>query len=391
MYRATQDRVLPTTVIGSLPRPEWYTETLGKRSFVEAMVNSRFREQYCDAVSAYLSDQVTAGLDVCTDGDCRFDTDVGGQSWFTYPLNRLGGFDHDNAPDPAPSTTMPWFARGSILHEWIEARLVYTITGPVNRGTLQYAALWKAAQRLTDKPVKFGTITAELIAQSARDLHYKDRRERIMAVSDALNTELHDLADAGCPVIQMEEPQIHSTAVRGTNDGVITPQFLVDVFNNTVRGLRAKTEVWCHTCWGNPYQQRLYDETPSYRAALAALNRLDCDALTFETCSSAGRDFEAIGREIADKKIAIGAIDHHTLQVERPEQVAALVRAATAHIPPERLIVASDCGMGRDGMSRKHAFYKMVALVLGTNAVRRELGLAEAHCLAADGRYSLTQ
>jgi 5-methyltetrahydropteroyltriglutamate--homocysteine methyltransferase len=46
--------------------------------------------------------------------------------------------------------------------------------------------------------------------------------------------------------------------------------------------------------------------------------------------------------------------------------------------------------MGREGMSRRHATYKMIAMVLGTNIVRRELGIAEAECLAADPRYSLT-
>lgn len=52
-------------------------------------------------------------------------------------------------------------------------------------------------------------------------------------------------------------------------------------------------------------------------------------------------------------------------------------------------MISADCGMGREGMSRRHAFYKMVALVLGTNIVRKELGLPQAECLAADGRYSL--
>ena len=45
--------------------------------------------------------------------------------------------------------------------------------------------------------------------------------------------------------------------------------------------------------------------------------------------------------------------------------------------------------MGREGMSRRHAFYKIVALVQGTNIVRRELGLPVADCLAADPRFSL--
>jgi 5-methyltetrahydropteroyltriglutamate--homocysteine methyltransferase len=123
---------------------------------------------------------------------------------------------------------------------------------------------------------------------------------------------------------------------------------------------------------------------------LEALAQLDADAITFETCSSGTGDLKAIGEAIKDKKVVIGVIDHHTLQVERPDQVAALIRAALEYVPAERLIVSSDCGMGREGMGRRHATYKMVAMVLGTNIVRKELGLPEAECLAADPRYSLT-
>jgi 5-methyltetrahydropteroyltriglutamate--homocysteine methyltransferase len=156
-----------------------------------------------------------------------------------------------------------------------------------------------------------------------------------------------------------------------------------------VRGLGKKTEIWCHTCWGNPAQQRIFVQVQSYTPALDPLNRVDADVITFECCSSGGLDFEAVAKRIPDKKIAIGVVDHHTLQVETPDEVAAVIRRALKHIPKERLVISSDCGMGREGMSRRHAFYKMVSLVQGTNIVRRELGLPEALCLAADDRYSL--
>ena len=94
MYRATKDIILPTTITGSLPRPSWYTENLGTRHFLEAMVSRRFREQYEDALTCFLRDQELAGLDIVTDGDCRFDDDVGGQSWTAYPPNHMSGFDH---------------------------------------------------------------------------------------------------------------------------------------------------------------------------------------------------------------------------------------------------------------------------------------------------------
>ena len=211
-----------------------------------------------------------------------------------------------------------------------------------------------------------------------------------MDISNAMREELLDVAAAGCPIIQMEEPNIHLIGIQrgGTGTG-LGIEFFVTIFNNTVKGLRDTTEVWCHTCWGNPAQQRLFATNQSYKDALPYLNQLDVDVLTFECCTSDGMDLELIGTQITNKKIAIGVVNHRDLQVERPEQVADLIRRALKYIPAERLILSSDCGFGREGMSRRIAFFKMIAIVRGTNIVRRELGLPESQCLAADGRYSL--
>jgi 5-methyltetrahydropteroyltriglutamate--homocysteine methyltransferase len=389
MLTATAGKILPTTITGSLPRPSWYTENLGTRSFLDAMVTSRFREQYVDALSAYLREQEVAGLDIVTDGDCRFDQDIGGQSWTNYPPRHMDGFDKSSPKLAKVGAGGIAFPRGHILHDYLEARVMPKIVGPVGPGEMQYAEFFKAAQRLTTKPVKFGTVTPELVAFAVQDDFYKDIRERIMALSDAFNRELHDLADAGCQVIQMEEPQIHLLAARGYVDKVINPEFMLEVFNNTVKGLRAKTELWCHTCWGNPSQQRMFGSVQSYKPALKLLNQVDADVITFEMKSSGLMDLEDVGQAITEKKIAIGAIDHHTLQVESPDEVADTVRAALKHIPAERLVLSSDCGMGREGMSRRHAFYKMVSLVQGTNIVRKELGAPLAESLGADPKFSL--
>src|SRR5262249_13802480 len=189
--------------------------------------------------------------------------------------------------------------------------------------------------------------------------------------------------------IQFEEPQIHMLAARNLVDAVINPAFSVEVFNRTVKGLRAKTEVWCHTCWGNPSQQRMFPHVMSYKPALEMLDKVDADVITFESCSAGGMDLEAFGKVITDKKIAIGVIDHHTLQVERPDEIADHIRRALGHIPAERLVLSSDCGMGREGMSRRHAFYKIVPLGEGAHIAPHELGLPVADCLAADPHFSL--
>jgi 5-methyltetrahydropteroyltriglutamate--homocysteine methyltransferase len=390
MLKATAGKVLPATVIGSLPRPRWYTENLGTRSFLDAMVDIEFRDQYVDALTVFIHQQELAGLDIVTDGDARFDHDVGGQSWTRYPTQHMSGFDHADPVLAKVGAGGIRFPRGHILHDYMEARVMPRVIGPIGRGDLQYAEMWKAAQRLTTKPVKFGTVTPEIVAFAVQDEYYPDMPARIMAISDALNEELHDLADAGCPVIQMEEPQIHMLAGRArVVDDAINAEFMVEVFNNTVKGLRDKTEVWCHTCWGNPSAQRMFDPIPSYLPGLELLNAVDADLITFETRASGPGELEAIGKAITEKKVGIGMIDHHSLQVESPAEVADLARLALEHIPADRLVLTSDCGMGREGMPRRHAFYKMVSLVLGANIVREEVGAPTADVLAAAPEYSL--
>lgn len=389
MLQATADLLLPTTIIGSLPRPSWFTENLGSETFLRRLMNSRYREQYIDAVAVHLCDQEVAGLDICTDGDAHYDEEVGGQSWTSYPLFHMDGLDRTDPQPTVMKTGGVAFPMGHILHDYLEARIMPRVVGPIGRGDLQYTAMWKTAQRLTTKPVKFGTVTPDILSAAVDDNYYSDPFDRMMAFSDALNEELHDLADAGCAVIQMEEPALHMIPIRGKVFGKYDMADMAGVFDNTVKGLGEKTEVWCHTCWGNPSQQRMFKEVQSYESALETYNGVDADVITFESTSSGMRDIPAIGRVIEEKKIAIGMIDHHSLQIERPEDIAQRIRDTLRHIPAERLILCSDCGMGREGMSRRHARYKMAALVQGANIVKRELGLPEAECLAADGRYSL--
>jgi 5-methyltetrahydropteroyltriglutamate--homocysteine methyltransferase len=157
---------------------------------------------------------------------------------------------------------------------------------------------------------------------------------------------------------------------------------LTEAFNRQLVGVEA--EIWVHTCWGNPNQQRVYWEPPSYERALPYLLQLQADVITFECASTNGRDLPLFARYPTDKKIGIGVVNHCNTVVEPPEHVARLIRQALEYIPPERLVITTDCGFGREGLSRRIAYYKCVALVEGTNIVRRELGLPEARVRAAD-------
>ena len=100
MYNATDGIVLPTTIIGSLPRPAWYTEQLGRRSFREAMVNARFREQYVDAVSAYLRDRRPPGSTSAPTATAASTTTSAGTAGSPTPPTTWTG-----SPAPTPTGT----------------------------------------------------------------------------------------------------------------------------------------------------------------------------------------------------------------------------------------------------------------------------------------------
>ena len=175
MYTATARVILPTTITGSIPRPSWYTENVGARPFRDALADARFREQYTDAVGAHLKDQERAGLDIVTDGDARLDADVGGMSWFQYPARRfkgVAGHDYYKTRKGYGGT-----AKGDILFEVMESRVMPRCVDAIARGPLHYTATWKLAQGLTTRPVKFGTITPELIGTSIGNDHYANQED----------------------------------------------------------------------------------------------------------------------------------------------------------------------------------------------------------------------
>src|SRR5262245_15946334 len=304
MLAATRDLTLPTTVTGSWPRPSWFTEVLRGRAFKDALGDSRFREQYLDAVTCIVREQEQAGLDIVTDGDSRFDLTVGGKSWFFYPIDRLLGVTghEDRMSGPGWKAARP----GRILHEIMEAYQPAVVGEKLRGGPLQYAALYKVAQRLSGRPIKFGSISAQTMTKMIVNRHYASERELILDVADIVNAELREVAAAGCRVIQVEEPRHHISAASGIDERELA--FFTEALNREIRGV--DTEVWLHTCWGNPSQQPLHWERPSYERALPHLLATDADVITLECASTAGRDLPLLATHRTDKKIAIGVVNH---------------------------------------------------------------------------------
>jgi 5-methyltetrahydropteroyltriglutamate--homocysteine methyltransferase len=102
MFVATKDKPLATTITGSLPRPHWFTENLNGRAFLKAFNGDAvYREQYADATTVLIGDQTRAGLDIVSDGEMRFDLDIGGRSWMGYAFDRMEGSPRVNGEPPA--------------------------------------------------------------------------------------------------------------------------------------------------------------------------------------------------------------------------------------------------------------------------------------------------
>src|SRR5712692_11308427 len=137
--------------------------------------------------------------------------------------------------------------------------------------------------------------------------------------------------------------------------------------------------------------QRVMEDTSYAKSIEIYLERCRGDVWTLEMKDRNQKDlelFEPFKHDLR-KKICVGAVSHRALQADRAEDVAAEIRKALKYIPPEHLIVSSDCGFGRQGFNREIAFYKATSIAQGCNLVRKELGLPTTDVPAADARLQL--
>ena len=124
-----------------------------------------------------------------------------------------------------------------------------------------------------------------------------------------------------------------------------------------------------HTCFG--YAHIVHDRLPGY----PFLRELAGCTATHLSLEAAQPDLDPeLLHEVPDKVIVLGVLDLGSPEAETPEVVAGRIRKALTVLPPERLVVAPDCGMKY--LPRELAFAKMVAMVEGAAIVRREVAAA---------------
>ena len=364
--RQIVDTILPCTMVGSYPRPQWFTYQLLGRDLRVAFKHVGHAEAFADATQAVIADQEEAGLDIVTDGQMCFDDYVGvigSFCWYMY--ERIPGFDPAKEEHPSAVGAATMSKEIALLSDWGGV----VNSGPVEHGPIRLVDLYKIARRYATKPLKVSVGAGPVnLAWHVYFKHYKNPRELSEALAPIFNAEMKALVAEGATFLQYEDLGAWLPLFTGDKDDF---KWIVDVVRQCIDGVDAKI-AW-HFCYGNAWGNRLAGLfSQGYEAVLPHLSELPIDQFVLDFANRDMVDVDALRSLPADKEVAVGVIDVRTSMVETPEEVADRIRKVIAVVPPERVYLTTDCGM--KPLPRIIAKMKLQALAQGARLVREELG-----------------
>jgi 5-methyltetrahydropteroyltriglutamate--homocysteine methyltransferase len=319
--------LLPTTVIGSYPRPKWLRELIRLKRAGRAS-DEDLNEGMKDAAIVVMRDQMQAGVDVPTDGEVRRDEMV---EFFAERLRgfrfygqvRVWGTAYYRKPAVIGRVE---YVKPMLLEEFTHAKsisytenLKVTITGPYT------------------------------IAEWSYNEYYKDKRELTMELAKAINAEIRALVSAGARIIQVDEPAIHTH-----RDEV---EWAVEAVNESIKGIGVK--VVLHVCYGD------------YSLIAPYLNQIKVDQVNLALKNYDYRPLKLFRKYKWDREIGVGVIDVHNKRVETAEEVATDIKKVLDYFPVEMVWINPDCGLKL--LPREIAYQKLTSMVSGAKIVRSKL------------------
>ena len=339
-------QLLPTTLVGSYPQPDWLVDKevlLGSQpprvrmEKVWRLAGALRDEGQRDAARLAVADMEAAGVDILTDGE------VGRESYFNLFATGLGGIDLDNP--------------GSAVNRRGKTSVVPRVVAPIEwrRSPLSPAAAF--LRGLTTKPIKVTVPGPFTLAVLAEDDHYGDIEALAMAYAEAVRRELLELKAVGVDVVQLDEPYLQARPDDARRFGI-------EAINTALDGVPGPTAL--HMCFGYAYVVKDKLGGYSFLAELA-----DCAVEQVSIEAAQPRLDVSVLAALPSKQIMVGVLDLGIHEVETPDVVAGRIRAALQHVAPERLIVAPDCGMKY--LPREVAYGKLEAMCKGAAIVRKEL------------------
>jgi len=339
--------LLPTTVVGSYPQPDWLVDRamLGSRLPPRTRALEIWRvpaavleQAQDDATIVAIRDMERAGIDIITDGEVRR------ESYSNRFATALEGMDLDNP--------------GTALDRTGHPNPVPRVVGPIRRIRPVEVRDVKFLRANTERPIKATLPGPFTMSQQAQDDHYHDEEAFAMALAEAVNAEVRDLFAAGADVVQLDEPYLQARAEKAQ-------RYAVKAINHALEGIDGTTAL--HTCFGYAH---IVHSRPNGYPFLEQLADVSANQISLESAQQ--KVDLSVLKALGEKQLIVGVIDlADDSPVEDVDTVAARIRQALEFVDAERLILAPDCGMKY--LSREKAFGKLSALAKAAERVRAEL------------------
>ena len=372
MTRKVVDTILPTTMVGSYPRPHWFHQQLLGRDVRSAFKEVAHEEAFVDAVAAVVRDQEEAGLDIVTDGNMWYDDYVGvigSFCWYLY--ERIPGFEPSRNPRPSGVGQDPSQGK-AILDDWGGV----INSGPVDAApdTLRWTDLYEIAARYASAPIKvsIGAGPANLAwhVYFNEDSHYKSPKELTFALAPIFNKEMKDIVALGAEYLQIEDL------------GAWLPLFTQDL--DDYKWIRESIEMMCdgvdakigwHFCFGNAWGNDILSSSfpEGYQTVLPHFFGTEgVDEFVLDYANREMDGVEFLKNLPSDTGVQVGVLDIRNNMIDQPTTVADRTRKVLEHVSPEQVTLSTDCGL--KPLSRMVAKMKLENLAEGAAIVRKEIG-----------------
>jgi 5-methyltetrahydropteroyltriglutamate--homocysteine methyltransferase len=235
---AVPEHLLPTTVVGSYPQPDWLVDRqMLSKSVPRTRMTQMWRvpEAYLeqaqdDATIVAIRDMERAGIDIVTDGEIRR------ESYSNRFATALEGIDSDNPAMIMSRSGLP--------------TPVPRVVGAIRRSRPVELRDMEFLRRNTDRAAKITLPGPFTMSQQASDEFYRDDEELAMAMATAVNAEALALQQAGADIIQLDEPWVR-------NDPAAAKRYAVKAITSR-RAIRS----WANSTTASPSKSRSRPRSP---------------------------------------------------------------------------------------------------------------------------------
>ncbi len=317
--------LFPTSVIGSLPRPQFVKDLIADDS---PLSDAEYRRLMGGAIQAAVALQETAGLDVITDGEW----------WRKSYIGVIAELAHGFELSRNPADGRPW-------------TVVVDRLAPKQAGFIaQEVAFLK---RLTGRQIKATLPAPALLGERMWDpakssKAYPNRDDFVKDCVPILRREVELLRDEGVTIIQVDDPHlclfVDPEVRRQYDDADRAADFAVDMDNQVVDGVDG-VKLAVHLCRRAGARARGEAEhRGGYDPILSQLGRLKVDHITMEFTSPGAGDMSVFKRLPEHVEIGLGCVSCQPGQIDSADTIVQRVEMALQYVEPSRITLNPDCG-----------------------------------------------